>query len=282
LFRVEQWISKADNMVLFAVTEEIGMRSIVCALSVCLLMVAGIAQASVIIGQDNFDGTTTYLTRNFTAANTGILTWDVVSRTTTTNANILDTSKYLANGGAGDGTDTLGFLESTKTDSFFGLYRGGLTAPRTLTYTFNIAGYTNLNLAMDWAASADIPDPGIKMAYSIDGAAATTNFVIGTSGTDWIQTMEDGRAVTNNRSATVTVNGVAGTSLSDVFQTYTPTIAGTGSVLTLTLTMASNVGGPAYGMDNLKLSGTAIPEPATIGMLGLGAIITLLVRRMKI
>jgi hypothetical protein len=78
------------------------------------------------------------------------------------------------------------------------------------------------------------------------------------------------------------VNGVAGTSLSDVFQTYTPTITGTGSVLTVTLKMATSSTLCAFGMDNLKLSGTAIPEPATIGMLGLGAIITLLIRRMKI
>jgi hypothetical protein len=53
-------------------------------------------------------------------------------------------------------------------------------------------------------------------------------------------------------------------------------------VLTVTLKMATSSTLCAFGMDNLKLSGTAIPEPATIGMLGLGAIITLLIRRMKI
>jgi len=217
------------------------------------------------IGQDDFDGTSTYLSRSFTTANTSTLSWAIVNRTTA-NDYINDTSKVQADGSAGDGTDVAGFLESTKTDSFFGLYRGGLTAPRTLTYTFDIAGYTNLNLAMDWAASGDIPDPGITMTASIDGAAAQSIFVIGSSGTAWTETMEDGRTFLRNRSASATVNGVAGTSLSDVFQTYNPTIAGTGSVLTVTFTMTSSVGGPSYGMDNLKLYGTSLVSAGKLNL----------------
>jgi hypothetical protein len=233
------------------------------------------AAQSVLIGQDNFDGTATYLTRGSSLTNnSSTVTWEVVNRSNVQSAQMLDTSKYLANGSAGDGTDTLGFLKSTKTDSFFGLYRGGLTAARTLTYTFNIAGYTNLNLAMDWAATGDIPDPLITMDYSIDGAAAKTNFVIGVqANANWVQTMEDGRSVTNARAGKVTVNGVAGTSLSDVFQTYTPTITGTGSVLTVTLKMATSSTLCAFGMDNLKLSGTAIiPPKQLLGLYIVGAI----------
>jgi len=235
-------------------------------------LMAGFCWAAqpVLIGQDNFDGTTTYLSRSFKAANTEVLSWAIVNRTTA-NDYINDTSKVLADGSAGDGTDDTGFLKSTKTDSFFGLYRGGAGTPRTLTYTFDIAGYTNLNLAMDWAATGPIADPGITMTCSIDGAAPTAIFVIGAGRPAWVETMEDGREFTRPRSATVTVNGVAGTSLSEIFQTYTPMIAGTGSVLTLTLTMTSSVGDRAYGMDNLKLYGTVISETATVGMLGAGA-----------
>jgi len=229
---------------------------------VCMMTLTGAAQTAVIIGQDNFDGTSTYLSRSFKAANNQAVTWAIVNRTNAKDP-INDISKYRAFGSAGDGTDNDGFLKSTKTDSFFGLYRGGATAPRTLTYTFDIAGYTDLNLAMDWAASGDIAPPGITMTYSIDGSAPTTIFVIGTAPTKWVQTMEDGRSVTNNRSATVTVNDVAGTSLSEFFQTYTPMIAGTGSVLTLTLSMTSGTAGPAYGMDNLELYGTSLASDSS-------------------
>jgi hypothetical protein len=238
-------------------------------------LMAGFCWAAqpVLIGQDNFDGTSTYLSRTITKeANTANTTWGIVNRSTVAYQGMADTSKYLADGSPGDGTDVQGFLKSTKTDKFFGLYRGGAGGARTLTYTFGIAGYTNLNLAMDWAASGDIPDPGITMTYSIDGAAPTTIFMIGTSRKAWVETMEDGRKSTRPRRAAVTVNGVAGTSLSDIFQTCTPKIAGTGSVLTLTLTMAGTTGPAAFGMDNLKLYGTVISEPVTVGMLGAGAL----------
>jgi hypothetical protein len=255
------------------------MRKIVYALSVYLLMVVGV-QAS-LIGRDNFDGTTNYLTKvNSDTRNSTSLTWSEVSRATVNAAPVIDTSVQAGGAVVYDAADILGFLGTNKTDKVFGLHRGG---NRTLTYTFNIAGYTNLNLAMDWAASGNFnTDPGITMTASIDGGAIQSIFTVGSSTTDWIEKMDDGRAVTNGYSASVALNGAAGTSLSDVFKTYTPTIAGTGSVLTLTLKMISTTAGYSLGMDNLALSGTAIPEPATIGMLGLGAVITLLVRRMKI
>jgi len=192
-----------------------------------------------------------------------------VSRATVASDYVIDTSVAAGGAVALNVADTTGFLESTKTDNFFGMYRGGLTAPRTLTYTFNVAGYTNLNLAMDWVASGDIPDPGITITCSLDGAAAQTVFTVGTVSTAWNETMENGTVLAHPRSAKVTVNGVTTNSLSDVFQTYNPVIAGTGSVLTVTFSMTSSVGGPAYGMDNLKLygtvSGTVVPPPPAIG-----------------
>jgi len=243
----------------------------------CILL-AGAAQAA-LIGQDNFDGTFTYLSRTINnEVNTVTATWGIVNRTTVAYDGMVDTSKFLVNGNPGDGTDTLGFIDSTKTDNFFGMYRSGAT--RTLVYTFDISGYTDLSLSMDWATSGDIAATGLTVSYSIDGSAATEIFGIDRQSTKWTETMEDGREVTNNRRAAVAVNGVAGTPLTDVFQTYSPTIAGTGSTLTVTIVLGSTTGGwGGYGMDNLELYG--IPEPATIGMLGMGALIALLIRRMK-
>jgi len=244
-----------------------------------LCLAAGLAQANVIIGQDNFDGATNYLTKvNSQIRNTETVMWGEVSRATVVSTFIIDTSVQAGGVVALNTEDNLGFLQSTKTDSFFAIYRAG---SRTLTYTFNIAGYTNLNLAMDWAATGDIADPSIFMTYSIDGAVATEIFRIGTQNVKWTETMENAETFERNRSGTAMVNGVAGSHLTDVFQTYNPTIAGAGSVLTVTLTQASTLGNIAFGMDNLVLNGTVIPEPATIGMLGLGALITLVVRRMN-
>jgi len=221
-------------------------------------LMAGFCWAAqpVLIGQDNFDGTSTYLTRTITdGINNSLTTWGIVNRSTVAYQGMVDTSKFLVNGDPGDGTDTLGFIDSSKTDNFFGMYRSG--ASRTLVYTFDISGYTDLSLSMDWATSGDIVPVGLTMSYSIDGSDDTEIFRIGNASTAWTETMEDGRTVTNSRRATVRVNGEVGTPVTDVFQTYSPTIAGTGSTLTVTIVLGSTTGGwGGFGMDNLELYGT--------------------------
>jgi hypothetical protein len=240
---------------------------------VCMLFSAS-AQAS-LIGKDDFE-TPTPLGTNSDVQNRINLVWSVVNRATVADAHVIDTSAAAGGIVAQDAVDNDGFLDSTKTDRFFAIYRGAaLGGPRTLTYTFDISGFKDLYLSMDWAASGDVPDPGITMACSIDGAAPATIFRVGTSNTNWSETMETGAVVTNARSATVTVNGAADRSLTDLFQTYQAAIGGTGSVLTVTLTMASGVAGPAYGLDNLELHGTGTgPAPgyeSWISAFGLGA-----------
>ncbi|WPJ96272.1 malectin domain-containing carbohydrate-binding protein [Coraliomargarita algicola] len=221
-------------------------------LGVWLLLSAGLQAA--LIGRDDFDGTETFLSKvNSNPTNRGALVWDSVSRATVAEQAVIDTS-VSAGGLIGLNTgDVDGFLESTKTDHFFAMYRGGVSAARTLTYTFDISGSTYLSLSMDWACSGYIHEPLISVTYSIDGADPTTIFSVGSSAEDWTETMEDGREVLNGRSATVTANGEVANPLTDRFQTYTPKITGSGSVLTVTITMGSGVGGPAYGLDNIAL-----------------------------
>ncbi|VGO12221.1 hypothetical protein PDESU_00772 [Pontiella desulfatans] len=220
------------------------------------------AGETVLLGQDDFDGTTAYLTKvNSSSENSANLVWSSVNRDTVAAAVVIDTSVEAGGVIATNAMDVYGFLGTNKTDKVFAMLRAGLSGTRTLTYTFNVAGYNNLNLATDWAMSGSGSTPNIKMAYSFDGGAAVTNLAVGSSGVDWIQIMDDGRSVTNANSGTITVNGVGAGTLSEVFKTYTPTISGTGSVLTVTVSMASQVNFQTYGLDNLKLYGDVAPKP---------------------
>jgi hypothetical protein len=169
---------------------------------------------------------------------------------------MIDTS-VAAGGVVGINTnDVLGFLGTNKADKIFGMYR----INGTLTYTFNIAGYTNLNLAVDMATTGNNPAgaKGFSIAYAIDGGATNTILNDGVNATGgWTEFMDNGTAVINSSSFTIFVNGAAAPYLTDEFQTYNPTISGTGSVLTLAIKMTSTVGGyGGYGLDNLKLYGT--------------------------
>jgi hypothetical protein len=210
-----------------------------------------------IIGRDNFDGTGIYESRTINqAVNNANNLWKIVSRQTVGTEYVIDTS--VAAGGviALDAGDTLGFLGTNKIDNVFGMYRGN--AAQSLVYTFNVSNYSDLSLEIDWAISGDIADKNITVKYSIDGGSATTLFDVGTSGTDWTEIMDIGTVTNRNRSASVWVNGASAAMMTDTFQTYSPTIAGTGTVLTVTIAMASTVGGfGGAGLDNLKLYGTA-------------------------
>jgi hypothetical protein len=226
-----------------------------------------------IIGKDDFDGSEAYADRTIiNPLDNGNILFKIVNRDTIRTSYLIDTT-VAAGGFVGlNPADTLGFLGTNKTDNILGMYRAGTT--RALTYTFNIAGYTDLNLSMDWAASGSLADKGVSMSYSIDGAPATTSFVVGTGFSAWSETMDIGTVVNNAISGSVLVNGVDTNSLTDAFQTYTPTFDGTGSTLTLTFVMTSTAGGyGGMGMDNLKLYGTIPLPPVTeVGEIAIEAI----------
>jgi hypothetical protein len=226
------------------------------------------------VGQDDFDGTSSYASRIVAnELDNGNVCFKIVNRDTIVTDEIIDTS-VAAGGVVGlDSTDTIGFLGTNKTDNIFGMYRAG--ASRTLTYTFDIASLTNLNLSMDWAASGSLLDKDVSMTCSIDGAPATTNFIVGTTTPGWDETMDSGTVINNARSGLVLVNGVATNSLTDAFQTYTVPLDGTGSTLSLTFVMTSTVGNfGGMGIDNLKLFGTitGTPELPEIGLMTLDVI----------
>lgn len=214
------------------------------------------ASAAYEIGWDDFDSPGNYLSRiNSSPIHTSGAVWEVIDRSSVLYNGFPDTSLFAVNGGPGDGTDVLGILKSTKTDKVFGMYRGGLNGARTLTYTFDVEGFDGLRLSMDWAACGDLPTPGIKVTASIDGGAEETIFEIGHSSTSPVYVMEDGRIITSYaRRALVIANGVQVGELTNAFQPFVGSIAGSGSVLTVTISMTSTGAGRPYAFDNLVLS----------------------------
>ena len=221
---------------------------------------------TVLIGEDDYDGSATYLSRaNSNPQNRNNLVWNIVDWTTVADHRIIDTTIASNDIFAINAADTIGYLQSDKTDSFFGMYRG---LARSLTYTFDVSGYQNLNMALDLVASGTLGTPNITLAYSIDGGPTTTNLAVGAKTATWYETMEIGTTVTNAKAATVTVNGAAASTLTDEFQTYTPAISGTGSVLTVTLIHNSGTGNQSFGLDNLKLYGDVVPEPGDTVAIG--------------
>jgi hypothetical protein len=239
------------------------------------MLIAGtsVTEAAVTIGTDNFDTSVVGGTRTITnAINNGTTTFNIVSRTDLQNASMIDTSTLAGGVVPLNAADDLGFLSASKTDKFFGIFRAGAT--RTLTYTFAIMDYDNLGLAFDWVTSGTVASDRLaSISYSIDGGAFTTIFEAGiANGTDWNETFDGGTAFTRGNSFGTTVNGAAGANLTDIFQTFNPTIAGTGNTLTLSVVQGSTVGGTygGYGMDNLVLSGTVVPEPSSSALIALG------------
>jgi hypothetical protein len=206
-----------------------------------------------IIGRDNFDGEDGYLSRTITdGINNANNLWGIVDRDTVVTDEVIDTSVAAGGVVALESTDTFGFLGTNKTDQVFGMYRAG--GSRSLVYTFNIAGAEALKLGMDWACSGDISDKNTSVSCSIDGGATQTVFEVGTGSVNWSETLDDGTVLDRERNAAVLVNGVAAAHLTDEFQTYTPSVDGTGQVLTVTIVMDSTVGGfGGFGLDNLTL-----------------------------
>ncbi|VGO12224.1 hypothetical protein PDESU_00775 [Pontiella desulfatans] len=211
-----------------------------------------------LIGRDDFDGDTRYESRTITGANNSDNTlWQIVNRETVATDEVIDTSVEAGGAVALNSGDTLGFLGTNKTDNIFGMYRAG--ASRTLVYTFDISGAEELTLEMDWACSGDMADKNTSVSCSIDGGATQTVFDVGTSGVNWNETFDNGTVIDRNRSASVTTNGVAALHLTDEFQTYTMSVAGTGSNLTVWIVMDNTVGGfGGFGLDNVTLNGTVI------------------------
>jgi len=134
----------------------------------------------------------------------------------------------------------------------------------TATYSISIAGYTNLQFnGMFGAAQGQFEQQNsfgvehIKVFAKIDDGAnqEILSFTAngGTSGTSLF------------------LNGT-GTELTKAMAQFSANIEGTGSILTLTVSMRSSSATETAAVDHLILSGDVVPEPMTMSLLALGGV----------
>lgn len=162
--------------------------------------------------------------------------------------------------------DTLGIVETGKTDPFFGsndLANGdNASGGASAVWIVDITGFTDLSVSVDIAAMGDWESGEFfTMTASIDGGAATTVFSLAPDETDTtVYTLESGTTVPLDDP----MKDSTGAVIANVFTTKTEALVGTGSILTLTLT-AANDSDEAFAMDDLLVEGTAavIPEPSS-------------------
>lgn len=166
--------------------------------------------------------------------------------------------------------DTLGIIDENNEDVFFGVtdtVNGDSPGTVSATWQFDIAGFSDLSLAIDMGAMGDFESSdSFSWAYSIDGGAFTTLFesmVDEAIAQDY--TLASGTLVTLNDPMSVN-----GTLLSNQLQTIAAALAGSGSVLELVLTANTNGGTEAFAFQNLIISGTAVAEPGVLALLGIG------------
>jgi hypothetical protein len=164
-------------------------------------------------------------------------------------------------------TDTVGILRSTQTSKVFGvedlLNPDNASGGGSATFTFNVAGFTNLNLSVDCAAFGNFEQLGsgagsvgdsYKFSVSIDGGTPTDVIVSNIyEGITPTYTLENGNTnvLTNDPCA---MNGAIAL---NQFVTFAAPISGAGSTLTLTFNATNDGGGEVFLFDNVVIRGTA-------------------------
>lgn len=166
----------------------------------------------------------------------------------------------------GNPIDSLGIVdEATKTDGWFGVTdivnSSNPSGMGTATWEFDIEGASSLTVSIDMAAMGDFEasSDSFEWTYAIDEGPAMSLF---TSSVDEAgsatYTLADGDDFTLNDPLVITDNGGTPTELSNLFQTLTSSIAGTGSTLTIELVAAADGGSEAFAFDNILIEGITI------------------------
>lgn len=231
----------------------------------------GAAASAATVGEVDFDGTTTGLISYTNPSEGGVLGTGDGFEQYNTGDNV---PFSLIDASVGSFTnDTFGLVVddvNAAFDGFFGIV--DTDDLLTATWVFDIAGFSDLSLAIDLAAWGDFESSdSLSLTASIDGSTPVDLFVF-TIDEDISQdyTMADGDTFTYNDP--LLVDGVL---TSNVYQTITSSIAGTGSELSISITAEVNASTETIAFDNLLIEGTGgtiIPAPtaAFAGVMGLG------------
>lgn len=153
----------------------------------------------------------------------------------------------------------------------------------TLNWTgIDITNYTNLSFSMFAAVGNNghwwDANDSISISYQIDGGGFSS--IYGIENTDNFNSLQAGIDRNNDGvSNEATGNGEL---LTNAFAQFGENIAGTGSSLDLTITIAA--GGftsndDDFAFDNVEISGDLVPEPSSTSLLGLGGLALILRRR---
>ncbi len=154
--------------------------------------------------------------------------------------------------------DSQGIIDSNANfDEFFGAtdtVNGDNSGPLNATWLFDISGFHDLSVLVDAGAMGDFESSdSFTISYSIDAAPAQTlfSFVADEDGSQ-SYTLADGDVFNLNDPLVETATG---TVLSNVLQTLSQSISGTGSELALTLTGSTDGGSEAFALQNLIVKG---------------------------
>ena len=156
-------------------------------------------------------------------------------------------------------TDNLGIIDENNQDEFFGVtdtVNGDTSDLITATWVFNISGAENLSLSIDMGAMGDFESADVfEWKYQIDGGPVQTAFINSVDeAASQIYTLAGGNSFT--LADPMLVDGVI---LSNILQTLTTGLTGTGSQLTLTLTAKTDGGSEAFAFQNIVIMDGYVP-----------------------
>ncbi len=180
--------------------------------------------------------------------------WGVYSAATATAFDLKDDSGPSC--AAPFAADVLGFIGCDYPGNFFAavdLTNGdNPNGVAEVSWTFDISNASNLSVSIDMAAMGDFEATGdiFNFTYRIDNGPAQPLFSSSVNeATTQTYTMDDGDMVTLDDPMLMN-----GTLLDENFQTFTASIPGSGSLLTITL-MAIQDGPEAFALDNIVVNG---------------------------
>ena len=183
---------------------------------------------------------------------------------------ISDDSVSAATGNSVFATDTQGFAgQAFGANGFFGVsdtVNGTSNTTGVATFTFDVAGFSNLSVSADFWAMGDFEAAdSFVFDYAFDAGPFQSLF---TSSVDEAGSqnyvMDSGAPVTLDDP--VLMNGVA---LSDSATNLIAALSGSGSTLTIRFTATADGGGEAFGFDNLAV----VPTPGAMALFGLAGVV---------